>query len=364
MQTNKIARKLFGFIVLIFLMGVVTINASANTYQFSDSMDEKEIERVINHYFESRYHSLQVLNQEDISLLIDQDSSETQRFWRKEFDKIEIDIMHAKLYHLRYVSYIFYLNFKDISLDPSGNMASVTVVEGHDVIFEISNPNISSMRNLNHTISLRKIDGFWKIASDYYNDYLWKYLQQTGKSKGEILRAQKAQSATMGLSDIGNTDDNTGHLPSSLPPNTYSETDTNTYPYNRIGAVSYAHIWYQDFNPNYFNFTDLGGDCTNFVSQAIHDGGGAIMSIVENPGIGTSGWYYNNVNERASAWTDVSELFKFLVTEKNFYITGPEGSEKLQYEVYEGDIIQFDWGSDDSWDHSAIIVQTLIIGII
>lgn len=42
-----------------------------------------------------------------------------------------------------------------------------------------------------------------------------------------------------------------------------------TYNFNRIEMVNYAnrHAYY--YNPNYGDFTNYGGDCTNFVSQII-----------------------------------------------------------------------------------------------
>lgn len=43
--------------------------------------------------------------------------------------------------------------------------------------------------------------------------------------------------------------------------------------YNREKAVAYAHRWAYGFNPAYGNFTDMGGDCTNFLSQCLHAGG-------------------------------------------------------------------------------------------
>lgn len=45
--------------------------------------------------------------------------------------------------------------------------------------------------------------------------------------------------------------------------------------YNRVGAVNYADAWAHDRNSNYPNFGAGCGcnDCTNYVSQALHNGG-------------------------------------------------------------------------------------------
>ena len=53
-----------------------------------------------------------------------------------------------------------------------------------------------------------------------------------------------------------------------------------------------------DGNPKYYNFQNIGGDCTNFASQVLYAGSG-IMNYTP-----TFGWYYINVNDRAPAWTE------------------------------------------------------------
>ena len=43
-------------------------------------------------------------------------------------------------------------------------------------------------------------------------------------------------------------------------------------PYNRQAAVAYAHKWAFGRNPAFFDFSELGGDCTNFASQCLYAG--------------------------------------------------------------------------------------------
>ena len=43
--------------------------------------------------------------------------------------------------------------------------------------------------------------------------------------------------------------------------------------YRREPALRYAARWAMGRNPAYYDFTDLGGDCTNFVSQCLFAGG-------------------------------------------------------------------------------------------
>ena len=43
--------------------------------------------------------------------------------------------------------------------------------------------------------------------------------------------------------------------------------------YDASAAVSYAHTYWQSYNPNYTDCNPLGGDCANFVSQSLYAGG-------------------------------------------------------------------------------------------
>ena len=77
--------------------------------------------------------------------------------------------------------------------------------------------------------------------------------------------------------------------------------------YNRTDAVNYAKKWALLRNPNYYNFQNLGGDCTNFVSQSIY-AGAKVMNLSHN-----RGWYYYSASNRSASWTSVEYLYEFLV---------------------------------------------------
>ena len=46
--------------------------------------------------------------------------------------------------------------------------------------------------------------------------------------------------------------------------------------YDRGSAVSYAHRWAYDRNPAFYDFSPLGGDCTNYASQCLLAGAGVM----------------------------------------------------------------------------------------
>jgi len=327
-----------------------TPTAQPNTSDTTVSAEQEAVKSVIQAYFELRYRAFNTLQMDGFGDLVSS-SPDARAFLDSELGKLGVEIRHAKLNHLRYVKYEYFLNFKEISIDAAAQTAVVSVVEGHDVIYEISEeinpvePIVSSMQNLEHKIILQEEQGKWKIVSDDYEDYLWRMLRQTGISTDELLRSTNIQQSST---------QNNMNIPSavlSLP------DDASTHAYDWDGAVSYAHKYATNPNPNYFYFTGevYGGDCTNFVSQAIYEGGNASMAYSVDEGIGTVGWYYTDVNHRASAWVDVTKLHEF-ITQYWVWPEGPEGSEVSQTEASPGDLIQMDWTNDGVWDHSVIIV--------
>ena len=79
-----------------------------------------------------------------------------------------------------------------------------------------------------------------------------------------------------------------------------------TATYDREAAVRYAKKWAFKRNPDYYNFDNLGGDCTNFASQCVY-AGARVMNYTP-----TFGWYYRNIDNRSPSWTGVEFLFNFL----------------------------------------------------
>lgn len=63
-------------------------------------------------------------------------------------------------------------------------------------------------------------------------------------------------------------------------------------PYNRSAAVEYAHQWAFGRNPEFYDFSQIGGDCTNFASQCLYAGGGVMNFTPE------FGWYYISPEDR------------------------------------------------------------------
>ena len=95
--------------------------------------------------------------------------------------------------------------------------------------------------------------------------------------------------------------------------------------YDREKAVNYAREWAFSRNPAFYTFDDIGGDCTNFVSQCIY--------------AGSEVWNYN-----------------FLTTNEG---NGPYGSELPLALAQVGDVIQLSFDGI-SFAHTLIITKIVL----
>ncbi len=121
--------------------------------------------------------------------------------------------------------------------------------------------------------------------------------------------------------------------------------------YNREKAVEYAKKWAYRRNPAYYDFQNLGGDCTNFASQCLFAGVGVANFTPD------VGWYYRSLNDRAAAWTGVEYFRNFLVWNKEGIGdgAGPFAEEVDLKELQIGDFIQLGNLAGDFY-HTPVVV--------
>lgn len=115
--------------------------------------------------------------------------------------------------------------------------------------------------------------------------------------------------------------------------------------YDRRRAVSYALKWAYSRNPRFYDFEDIGGDCTNFVSQCLYAGSGVMNFSSEN------GWYFIDTNNRSPSWTGVEFLREFLLTNEG---PGVYGEQRELNQLQPGDVIQLR-NSDGRLYHTMIV---------
>ena len=116
-------------------------------------------------------------------------------------------------------------------------------------------------------------------------------------------------------------------------------------------AYAFAHWSTETYNlATYGEFNSVGGDCMNFVSQTLIARGIPM----------TAGWSFTSPTKYTGSWIYTPSFENYLLAK------GPElGFTRLTVDqrdqVAVGDIVVFDWNSNDSADHIQIVTDIRVV---
>lgn len=300
-------------LILYIILPMSTMKANA----YYSATDESQIKTIIGSYFTLRYESNKQMKRVDLSSVLSMDQPDTQKWLIVENDRDELLKLQANLFKLNYLDYKFSLDYESINFKDESN-AIATLYESHQVVFEASAPVVSEMSHLKHLITLIKTSKGWLIVKDDYNDETIPPLDGSISAKENVKNnilmhyneaLHQKQLKTQSVNTLS-TNGSSNPTPAS-----------SNHSYYRDGAVWYINHWWNARNLNYRNFSP--NDCTNFISQAMHDSTGA--GIVYDQ-VGSLVWYYTDYYNYSYSWTGVQDYWYYM-TNTDQYLTGPYGNQ-------------------------------------
>lgn len=135
--------------------------------------------------------------------------------------------------------------------------------------------------------------------------------------------------------------------------------------YSGTSAAQYADTYWSSYNPAYPSFAHKGGDCTNFVSQALLAGG---IQMRTSPTYSGDAAWYMQVNHRnysySVSWVNAQDDSIFLVQHlpgvtKIADVTGvAPGTQVSDGGAQPGDVVLYDWNNDGTFDHESIVTAS------
>ena len=117
--------------------------------------------------------------------------------------------------------------------------------------------------------------------------------------------------------------------------------------YMRNIAVNYALKYALVKNTNYFDYTNIGGNCTNYISQCLY-AGAPQMNYSNN------GWFYVSPSNTSISWANVEPFYNFIITNQGLGVFGKE-SPLLSCET--GDVIQLKFKNKPVYSHALIVTR-------
>ncbi|MFJ8848450.1 amidase domain-containing protein [Streptomyces cyaneofuscatus] len=192
-------------------------------------------------------------------------------------------------------------------------------------------------------------DGTWELAS-----FTPQAEDGPAAVNSVVDTAGDSGNAPLGVAEAPVDDDGEpepdGPAPQETPAGTTQPTvqaqikPSVTANYNYTNMAKYAEKHWSKYNPSYRKFDDVGGDCTNFISQALRAGGWK-----NDTGFYKSykNWWYNSANQTTS-WINVNYWASFSLHSGRAY------NLNNVYKMGVGDILQMDFTNNRSKDHSMI----------
>jgi hypothetical protein len=228
-------------------------------------------------------------------------------------------------------------------LSVSGNTAKVSLVQSLRIGYVYCNTILPEQWfgvGTRHFLTLRKTEGAWKIAKEWYLDPLEENPEKVAVGPGGLAPSVKA-----------------------------NEEVHDGKKYKRASAVHYANKYAgaawgagnrHRYNNHYLDYTGKGGDCTNFASQAIGDpkeGGGLPM---------WGSWRYFDKSGGTQTWVQTDSFSRYLMYSGFGRLVGkgtyqqvvaptakyPDGAIS---QLQPGDLIGYIMENDDT-DHFSIVV--------
>ena len=331
------------------------LNNASKTDNFDGEIDEK-IQDIIVKYMDSYFKSITTLKEIDMTNLFCDDAYEEAYINQtaisllinsRKLERNKMTISNAK----------YDIIFDDI--DNKNDTVTVKVLENDYFHFDFMKDIESKVYEVENTFVLKKIENTYKIISlrkvqDFYVMITNEY--KTGKSDKDA----KKELDKMKEDYISDFKDEVSDFKTYL--NRYENkedtiTKTCDYKYDRTKALNYAKKYVTNRNSEWSNYSEYGGNCQNFASQVIYNGG--VPMDLQGDAIWK--YYGDTLNEtkskigRSTSWTGVTFFYDYAKANKGYGLCAEVDINPFYAEA--GDIGQV--GYNNIYKHTVVIVGNI-----
>lgn len=250
---------------------------------YSEQMTAGQVKAVTD-FMDIYYQSLGTLQVRDCGSLF---ASRSQASAHMRAWNALVTIRSNALVDLSLTDYDYELEFDGLQELENG-MTGYVFYENTTLHFSATKDTDSMIMNMFHIFSLTgseetgwKIDFHFSRDSSYFS-YMFDY--DDGSIETALSNIELRHSQTAG--------------------DEYEASWENDY--DRDAAVEYARRWVGERNDDWPVYDDAGGNCMNFVSQAINAGG--VEMDNESPS-----WYWYGSGNRTGSWSSVNSFYDYAV---------------------------------------------------
>ena len=243
-------------------------NYSRNVINKENNNVKDEWDKVIREYLNRYTSSLHDLKSRDVTELftnkngieayLTQTTINTQVYHHSK----QLNDMHLKN---------AYYDIEYIDVNVKGNKVTIRFIENDYYDFIYLNDITSRLIDIENKIVLNDENG--KVTIDSIRIERDNYVIFTNILNENFTKKEIDELNNMYITYIDKEAKKNKELLDSANKKSYASSKTCDHDYDRNKAVSYSYKYVDDRNDYYLDYSNLGGNCANFASQSIHEGG-------------------------------------------------------------------------------------------
>ena len=331
------------------------LNKISKTDNYNEDID-KDIQNTIVKYMDSYFKSITTLKEIDMTNLFCDDAYEEAYINQtaisllinsRKLERNKMTISNAK----------YDIIFDDI--DNKNDTVTVKVLENDYFHFDFMKDIESKTYEVENTFVLKKVNSTYKIISlrkvqDFYvmitNEYKTGKSDKDAKKELDKMKEDYISDFKVEVSDFKT------YL-SRYENKNDTITKTCDYEYDRTKALSYAKKYVTNRNSEWSNYSEYGGNCQNFASQVVYNGG--VPMDLQGDAIWK--YYGDTLNEtknksgRSPSWTGVTFFYDYAKANKGYGLCSEVDINPFYAEA--GDIGQV--GYNNVYKHTIVIVGNI-----
>lgn len=312
-----IFKKSMLFIVLIVILILVILGSViSKSGVLVTVFNREDVQEIVNYVFEYRNSALLRKDLDSLNYLYNKDVKFGLWAYEHELKKMKYLHIWSEKQGIQFNDIDTIIKIKSVKEDEDGYQINFTASTEYKYVYS-DDPNNTNMFRIGtyHLLNVEKQEDKWLITREWYTDPFADSLN-LDKIDTEDVRDFIVSQESRDMSSIGERRES-----AALYADTY------------CGAAA-DEEYDLKYNSKYKDYNHLGGDCANFASQVLHEGGGFKK---------TGAWNYQK--DGTKAWVNAQAFKDYIIYSGRGSVIAKGSYEqvyKLSYKLLPGDFVAYE----------------------